>query len=133
MKDSYEVQAISHLSSTLLARKLILQFWKSDLNCGNELHLEKIRFTTADIEEPFQKIWAQYIKYILVTQHVLVPFAPLFNSRLRTNFGSLHLLFPVRRSLAVAALLHRGRARFGPGGGVISLQGQVLDIMRKPE
>lgn len=57
MKESYEVQAIFHLSSTLLARKLILQFWKSDLNCGNELHLEKIRFTTADIEELFEKIW----------------------------------------------------------------------------
>lgn len=56
------------------------------------------------------------------TQHALVPFAPLFNSWGRTSFGFLHLLFPVWWSFTVAALLHRGRARFGPGGGVIPLK-----------
>ena len=67
-KYEYEVQAIS--LSTLLARKLILQAWKSDKpptigmwlkELGGVLHLEKIRFTLSKREPIFLKIWAPII------------------------------------------------------------------------
>ena len=67
----YEVQAVS--LCTLLARKLILQAWKSDKpptvelwlkELGNVLHLERIRFTLSKKERLFQRIWSPIIEML---------------------------------------------------------------------
>ena len=67
----YEVQVIS--LSTLLARKLILQAWKSEKTptinmwlkeLGGVLHLERIRFTLSKKEPLFMKIWSPILNLL---------------------------------------------------------------------
>ena len=70
-QNKYEIKAI--LLSTLLARKLILQAWKSakpptiDMwikELGSVLHLEKIRYTLAEKEPLFLKIWSPMVNLL---------------------------------------------------------------------
>ena len=70
-QNKHEIKAI--LLSTLLARKLILQAWKSakpptiDMwikELGSVLHLEKIRYTLAEKEPLFLKIWSPMVNLL---------------------------------------------------------------------